>query len=310
MGLDVKGGIFGLAVADALGVPVEFTGRAALREDPVTGMRGQGTHHQPKGTWSDDTSMTLCLADSLSSGGVDYDDIMDKFCRWWIGGEYTPHGYAFDIGGATGRALSRFREGTPPLLCGGRTERDNGNGALMRILPAAYIAHSMPMDKCMDIVHSITVLTHAHPRAQIASGIFVRICIALLGGQSPEDAVSRAMDECRVHYQAGAHADELRHYERLFGGIAGLPEDEIRSSGYVVDTLEAAVWCLLNTDSYRECVLRAVNLGEDTDTVGAVAGSMAGICYGYAGIPSEWVKSLARANIIEEVCAAFQKHVG
>ena len=310
MGVEVKSGIFGLAVADALGVPVEFKERAVLRGDPVTDMRGQGTHHQPKGTWSDDTSMTLCLADSLSSGGIDYDDIMDKFCRWWIGGEYTPHGYAFDIGGATGRALSRFREGTPPLLCGGRTERDNGNGALMRILPAAYITRGLPMDKCMDIVHSLTMLTHAHPRALIASGIYVRICIALLDGQSPASTVSRALNECRVYYQAGAHADELHHYDCLLGGIAGLPEEQIRSSGYVVDTLEAVVWCLLNTGSYRECVLKAVNLGDDTDTVGAVAGSMAGICYGYDDIPSEWVQSLARSDIIEKVCGAFQKQIG
>ena len=184
MGIEVKSGIYGLAVADALGVPVEFSSRAALRENPVTEMRGNGTHHQPKGTWSDDTSMALCLAASLAAGDIDYEDIMGRFCRWWIGGEYTPHGYAFDIGGATGRALSRFREGTPPLLCGGSAERDNGNGALMRILPAAYIVHGLQMEKCMDIVHSLTALTHAHPRALIASGIYVRICAALLEGAS------------------------------------------------------------------------------------------------------------------------------
>jgi ADP-ribosylglycohydrolase len=253
--------------------------------------------------------MTLCVADSLSLDGIDYVDIMDRFCRWWIGGEYTPHGYAFDIGGATGRALNRFREGAPPLLCGGRNERDNGNGALMRILPAAYITRSLPIDKCMDIVHCLTMLTHAHPRALIASGIYVRICIALLDGQSPADAVSRALEECREYYQAGAHANELRHYDRLMDGIAALPEEEIRSSGYAVDTLEAAVWCLLNTGSYRDCVLKAVNLGEDTDTVGAVAGGMAGIYYGYTDIPSDWVRTLARADIIEAVCGAFQKQV-
>ncbi len=308
--MEVRSGIFGLAVADALGVPVEFMQRETLRENPVTDMRAKGTHHQPKGTWSDDTSMTLCLADSLSAGGVDYDDIMKKFCSWWIGGEYTPHGYAFDIGAATGRALSRFREGTPPLLCGGRTERDNGNGALMRMLPAVYIVRNMPMDKCMDIAHSLTMLTHAHPRALIASGIYVRIGVALLDGRSPADAVSRALEECRGYYETGDHASELSHYQRLFGNIAELPEEEIRSSGYVVDTLEAAVWCLLNTNSYRECVLCAVNLGEDTDTVGAVAGGMAGICYGYGSIPSEWLNSLARADIIEAVCGAFQKQAG
>jgi len=308
--MDVRSGIFGLAVADALGVPAEFTDRAKLKEDPVTGMRGNGTHHQPKGTWSDDTSMTLCLAASLATGDIDYNDIMDRFCRWWIGGEYTPHGYAFDIGGATGRALSRFREGTPPLLCGGNCERDNGNGALMRMLPVAYIVRNMELERGMDIVHNLTTLTHAHPRTMIASGIYVRICLALLAGKGPANAVAQALAECREYYQTEPYATEMKHYSRLLSGIGQLPEEEIRSDGYVVDTLEAAVWCLLNTSSYKECVLCAVNLGEDTDTVGAVAGGMAGIYYGSRGIPAEWMQSLARADIIETVCGALQRQVG
>lgn len=309
MDTGVKSGIFGLAVADTLGVPVEFTDRAELKEHPVTDMRGNGSHHQPKGTWSDDTSMTLCLADSLAQGGIDYADIMDRFCRWWIGGEYTPHGYAFDIGRATGRALSRFREGTSPLHCGGRAERDNGNGALMRILPAAFVVRGMPLEECMDITHRLTMLTHAHPRALVASGIYVRICVALLKGRSAADSVSEALAECGEYYQSGPYAAELPHFKRLMSGIAALPEEEICSSGYVVDTLEAAVWCLLNTCGYRECALRAVNLGEDADTVGAVAGGMAGISYGYDSIPREWVRSLERADIIERVCDALQRRL-
>ncbi|MEL7604200.1 MAG: ADP-ribosylglycohydrolase family protein [Bacillota bacterium] len=307
--MDVRNGLFGLAVADALGVPVEFTDREKLKENPVTDMRGNGTHHQPKGTWSDDTSMALCLAASLAGADIDYTDIMDKFCRWWIGGDYTPHGYAFDIGGATGRALSRFREGTEPLLCGGTAERDNGNGALMRILPAAYLVHELSLERGMDIVHSLTALTHAHPRALIASGIYVRICLALLGRKGPANAVAQALTECREYYEAGPYAAELKHYSRLMNGIGHLPEEEIKSTGYVVDTLEAAAWCLLNTRSYRDCVLRAVNLGDDTDTVAAIAGGMAGIYYGVRGIPAEWMQSLARADVIETVCGALQKKI-
>lgn len=309
MGMEVKSGIFGLAVADALGVPVEYMSRAQLREKPVNDMRGHGTHHQPKGTWSDDTSMALCMAESFASGNVDYTDIMERFCRWWIGGEYTPHGYAFDIGSTTGRALSRFREGQQPLRCGGSAERDNGNGALMRILPAAYITRSMPLDECLEIVHSLTMLTHAHARALIASGIYVRTCVLLLGGATPRDAVPCAVTECSAYYEAGPYAKELAHFKRLQSGVAELPEEEIRSSGYAVDTLEAAVWCLLNTDSYRDCVLRAVNLGDDTDSVGAVAGGMAGIYYGYGGIPEKWVAALARVELIEAVCGALQRSV-
>ncbi len=308
--MDVRDGIFGLAVADALGVPAEFTERGVLRESPVTEMRGGGAHCQPKGTWSDDTSMALCLADSLAAGCVDYVDIMEKFCRWWVGGEYTPHGYAFDIGGTTGAALSRFREGTPPLLCGGKAERSNGNGGLMRILPAAYYVRPMLLEKGLDIVHNLTALTHAHPRSIVASGIYVRICIALMEGDAPADAVRRGMEECAEYYQDAPYAGEWRHFARLAQGIAALPEDAICSSGYVVHTLEAAVWCLLTTDSYRECVLRAINLGGDADTVGAVAGGLAGIRFGLASIPQEWVEALVRRNIIESICASLQQRLG
>jgi ADP-ribosylglycohydrolase len=159
-------------------------------------------------------------------------------------------------------------------------------------------------------VHNLTALTHAHPRALIASGIYVRICAALLAGKGPANAVAHALAECREYYRAEPHAAELKHYSRLMNGIGRLPEEEIRSTGYAVDTLEAAVWCLLNTGSYRECVLRAVNLGEDTDTVGAVSGGMAGIYYGLGGIPTEWMQSLARADIIETVCGALQRKIG
>ncbi len=308
--MDVRSGLFGLAIGDALGVPVEFTSREKLKESPVTEMRGNGTHHQPKGTWSDDTSMALCLAESLAAEDIDYDDIMNKFCDWWIRGDYTPHGYAFDIGGATGRALSRYREGTAPMLCGGNAERDNGNGALMRILPAAYLVYGLSLERGMDIVHNLTALTHAHPRTLIASGIYIRICTALLGRKGPANAVARALAECRDYYQASPYEAELKHFDRLMNGIAHVPVEDIRSTGYVVDTLEAAVWCLLKTRSYRDCVLCAVNLGEDTDTVAAVAGGMAGIYYGMRGIPTEWMQSLARPDIIEKVCGSLQRKIG
>ena len=179
----------------------------------------------------------------------------------------------------------------------------------MRILPAAFIVRGLMLEKCMDIVHNLTALTHAHPRALIASGIYVRICAALLEGRSKADAVSKALAECRECYQTGLCAGEMKHYDRLMSGIAELPEEEIRSSGYTVDTLEAAVWCLLTTDSYRECALRAVNLGDDTDTVGAVAGGMAGIYYGFDDIPAEWVCSLVRADLIGRICDALQQRI-
>ena len=138
----ILGGVLGLCVGDALGVPVEFESRESLRSNPVTDMRGYGTYNQPAGTWSDDTSMTICLMDSLS-GGLDYFDIMTKFKSWINGAECTAHGEVFDVGNTTRKAIDRFTNGMDALKCGGGSEKDNGNGSLMRILPLVFYLKSL-----------------------------------------------------------------------------------------------------------------------------------------------------------------------
>jgi len=308
----VLDGIMGLCVADALGVPVEFVSRSQLRADPVTGMRAYGTYHQPAGTWSDDTSMTLCLLDSLAEAGrPDYEDIMQKFRRWHDQGDYTPYGEVFDVGSATRRAINRCQTGTPALQCGGRAEGDNGNGSLMRILPLLYWLQARGSGEfdaeAFDIIHNVSALTHAHPRSQMACGIYLCIAAAITTGAGLSEAIHSGIKKARQYYdQRTEFAAQRQHYARLEDSrFAVLPEDKIKSSGYVVDTLEAALWCLLNTDNYRDCVLKAVNLGEDTDTVAAVAGGLAGLYYGYEAIPAEWLTTIARRDYIESLCASW-----
>ena len=154
----ILNGVMGLVVGDALGVPVEFKDRESLRQDPVTSMRGYGTYNQPPGTWSDDSSMTLALLDSLKDG-LDYKDIMDKFVAWYDKGKYTPHGKMFDIGIATRQALSRYKNGLAALECGGQDEYDNGNGSLMRILPILFYLQAkignefLDKDEAFEIIH-------------------------------------------------------------------------------------------------------------------------------------------------------------
>jgi len=311
----ILGGILGLAVADAIGVPVEFNSRESLRRNPVTDMRGYGTYNQPPGTWSDDTSLTLCLLDSLTNKKIDYADMMQRFLSWMDKGEYTAHGDVFDVGIATRRALQRFRNGTAPLGCGGTSEYDNGNGSLMRILPLVfYLRIFYKMDKkSIGIIHKVSSLTHAHKRSFIACGIFCWITSFIFDASyDNEMTLKQAIDEGLAfadnygYDENKEYAKELKHYKRLFrDDFASLPETEIKSSGYVVDTLEAALWCLLNTDNYKDCVLKAVNLGEDTDTVAAVAGGLAGMFYGIDGIPKEWLYQLARLDYIEGLCEKF-----
>lgn len=269
----VLSGILGFVVGDALGVPVEFQSREELKAVPVVSMRSDGSHGQPKGTWSDDSSMTLCLMASLTLG-LDYNDICTRFLNWAENGYMTAHGQMFDIGRTTLTAIRNFSGEKSPLECGGFGEYDNGNGSLMRILPLAFYTLGMKPKERFEIVHNVSKLTHSHERSLIACSIYVQLACELLKGYSKEKAYRRMIDEIKSFYQEEA---QLASFQRILNGtIAELSEPQISSSGYVVDTLEAAIWCFLTTDTYTDCVLKAVNLGDDTDTVAAVAGGLAG----------------------------------
>lgn len=304
----IRAMIYGHAVGDALGVPVEFSSREQRKKDPVKAMWGEGTYNMPAGSWSDDTSMTLCLLESLNRlGRLDYDDIMKNFVRWMDGQEFTPTGVVFDVGNTSMASIRRYTGGMEPLVCGGRGIRDNGNGSLMRIAPMVIFCEEHGgltlNDEMVEKIHAVSALTHAHPRSQAACVIFVATALRLLAGEPISQAIEQGVQEThRLYQDKPAHREELLNaYHRLLNlsAFRRLPEEAIKSSGYVVDTLEAVSWCLLHSDSYRECVLRAVNLGEDTDTVAAIAGSLAGIIYDYEAIPSAWVQALKGREQIE-----------
>lgn len=293
----VYDGIMGLVVGDALGVPVEFKKRDTYK---VTDMIGYGTHNQPPGTWSDDSSLTLATLDSMVKlGKIDPVDIMQNFFHWLDDGMFTPYGKVFDVGGGTRRAITRYANGTDPVKCGGRTRMDNGNGALMRILPVALLPESTTYKQ--DEFFSVAHLTHAHFLSDFGCIVYAAIVENLMNGKGKE-SVSAGIESFQHNVE---NISMLAEYNRL-PNIQALQREEIRSSGYVVDTLEAALWCFLNTNTYRDCVLTAVNLGEDTDSVAAVAGGLAGIhygCGGESGIPNEWIAQIPRRDWIKDLCA-------
>ena len=296
-------GIIGLVVADAVGVPVEFRDRDTYE---VTEMRGYGTYNQPPGTWSDDSSMTLATVESIGRlEKIDPVDIMNNFVMWLEHAAFTPHDEVFDVGGATRRAISRYNNGTPIFHCGGKSRMDNGNGALMRILPVAMAAKAEKPDKKILTVKCIAGLTHDHPISHIACFIYSFMVENLMNGVDKREALSNAIQvvgklyNCSEAWQEYRFLPEIGKYDR----------DEIKSSGYVVDTLEAAIWCLMNSSSYKDCILLAVNLGGDTDTVAAVAGGLAGILYGCggeSGVPDEWIAQVARKDWIKGLCDEFE----
>ena len=297
----VVGGLVGVCVGDALGVPVEFVSRDKLKLNPIKDMVGYGTYNQPPGTWSDDSSLTLCLAESLCKG-FNIHDIADKFIKWLFEGYWTPYDETFDVGNTTYIAISRLKSGIDPLDAGPKDEFSNGNGSLMRILPLSFYVEKMNKEEQFEISHKVSRLTHGHLRSQMACGIYIQIAVNLLKGNSPEVAYEKAKEISLDYYSSEPYLHELRHFDRILkSDIRKLPLDLIKSTGYVIDTLEAALWSFLNSKTFRDAVLTAVNLGGDTDTIGAVAGGLAGIYYGYSAIPESWVKKIARIDEIIEL---------
>ncbi|OXB10339.1 O-acetyl-ADP-ribose deacetylase [Flavobacterium reichenbachii] len=300
----IKSGLFGVAVGDALGVPVEFKSREELKENPVQDMMGYGTHYQPIGTWSDDSSLTFCLAESLCKG-YDLNDIAKNFVKWYGAELWTPHGKVFDIGIATRNAIHNIGKGHLPELCGGYEEKDNGNGSLMRILPLVfYLRNEKDIEVVYKKVKEVSSITHAHFRSGFACFIYVVYCLEILNGNDKEEAYTRMQDVIAAFLNNHKfNPAEIQLFDRILkNNIAAYPEDEIESSGYVLHSLEACFWCFLNWNTFEGMVLKAVNLGGDTDTTGAITGGLAGFYYGIDNMPQKWILALARKNDIDDLC--------
>lgn len=302
----IIGGILGVVAGDALGLPIQFLSRTEVRQNPVTEMRGGGAFDTPPGTWSDDGSLTLCLVKSLIEKGYDLSDIAERFVRWFQDGYFTPFDQSFDIGYSTRVAMRRLIKGVLPLEAGPADEGNNGNGSLMRILPAALYFCHLPDTEMIERVCEISKITHGHPRSQLGCSLYALFVKDLFLGKSPEEAYINLQDKGKEVFRGTVLQSELIHYRRLIEGtLPQLNEDEIESSGYVVHSLEAAIWCFLTTRSYKEALLKAVNLGLDTDTVGAITGGLAGVHYGLKGIPEEWLTPIIKYPDILELGRKF-----
>ena len=308
----IKAVVIGHAVGDALGVPVEFCSREELIANPVTDMRGYGTYPVPAGSWSDDTSMSIAALDAMCSKEWNFEQVMQNFEAWLIESKYTPTGESFDVGRTCLEAIHRFSQAkTPVQSCGMKGEYSNGNGSLMRIHPFVIYANIKFLNgteegywNWMNCIKQASALTHAHDRSIMGCHIYAD-CLCFLLKEPTKESLKEGIKFAELDLD---YLPEFEHYKRIFEpNFEKLSVDDIKSSGYVVDTLEAALWCLLTTDSYKECVLKAVNLGEDTDTVAAVAGGLAGALYGYDAIPKEWLDTLNRRDYIEEMCEKASK---
>ena len=304
-------GIMSVIVGDALGNPVQFMSRdKVMQRGLVTGMEAGGVFHMPAGCWTDDGSMTLATLDSiLQTGKIDPDDIMKKFIEWDRDGKYTPTGKAYDQGITCTEALYSYRKGKKWDRCGKTGENANGNGALMRIMPvclfAAYqqFTDSLSDFKAVMMAQHVTLMTHNHLRACTASGLYYFMCRELLrdnDGCSFRKNKKKGLDAGVQFYQEHDLDDELGHFARIrdLEALAQIPSEQIRSSGYVIHTIEAALWSLVTEENLPDSLLKAVNLGLDTDTTAAIAGGLAGLYYGKAAIPEEWLQTVRDGKIL------------
>ncbi len=306
----------GVAIGDALGVPFEFMERENLKNAPIANMCGYGTHNQPRGTWSDDTTMTLCLAESLLNG-YDLQNIATLFVKWVSENYWTAHNEVFDVGVTTGNSLLQLEEllknneietlahlNTLEVNC---AKRNNGNGSLMRTLPLLWYIKGKPINEQWQLVWQVSALTHRHIRAGMCCLIYLKLAEYLLFGHDKITAYQRMRKDIIKFWQVIQFSDsEQQHFSRFIDNdISDLITDNLRTSGYVIDTLEASLWCFLHYDNYHDTVVEIIRLGDDTDTCGVVVGGLAGLYYGLNGIPSHWISTLARSKDIIKLSWQF-----
>ena len=294
--------LLGVSVGDAVGVPVEFKSRKAIKNNPVIDMIGFGSHDMPAGTFSDDSSLTFCLAEALAAG-FSLKACAENFIKWRYNNYWTATNVVFDVGLTTQRAIERLAKGVQPDLAGDFDVYNNGNGSLMRILPLLVYVKDKDAIERYRITRQVSSITHGHIRSAIACFYYLEFALGLISGVDKFEVYNRL----QICVPQTLDALSINPVEKnifntlLIDRIDLIPEDNINSGGYVVETLEASIWCLLTTNNYKDAVLKAVNLGQDTDTTAAVTGGLASLLYGHQSIPENWLKQLARREDIEDL---------
>ncbi|MFO0872238.1 MAG: ADP-ribosylglycohydrolase family protein [Pirellulales bacterium] len=295
-----RGTLIGLAVGDALGAAVEF--RPPDTFEPVVCYRSGGPHGLGPGEWTDDTSMALALADSLAAVGWNLHDQLQRYVRWWREGEYSVNGRCFDIGIATRSALARFLQHGDPLQSGDPAESSSGNGSIMRLAPVAirYVGlFPKSLEELARLATESSLTTHASEQCLSACRYLTLVLVGLQHGLDRDEVLAPDWEPLQ----------RLNNLQPLHPSIAAVASGsfrehtppQIKGSGWVVKSLEAALWAFHDAESFEEAVLRAVNLGDDADTTGAVCGQLAGAYWGESGVPRRWRDRLARRDLIEDI---------
>lgn len=302
----LKNGIMGFIMGDAMGVPLEFKKREIFENNKVTDMISND-RIGVKGVWSDDSSMVIATMKAIidNKGKINYESIMNNFILWVSNKDFIAIDKAFGIGRATFFALGNYYNKRYEKItdCGMKGFNYNGNGSLMRILPIAYYCYYKKLneDEIYNLVKDVSSFTHSHEISILGCFIYVLLVIELLSGKEKVNAYSNIR---KYNYRKYFSLENIKYYDRLLNNdISKLDVDSISSMGFVVDTLEAVIWCFMNNNSYDKCVIEAINLGNDSDTIGALVGGLSGIYYN--DINNKWLNDIKRKNYLLDLCSDF-----
>jgi len=303
----IKDALYAFVVGDALGVPVECCSRDEVSLHPVTDMIGFGAYKDiPEGAWSDDTCMTLATIDSLiNTKTINYKDMADRFWSWLSDAKYTSTNVVFGVGRTTSVSLNNYKNGKIDAThCGGTQENNNGNGSLMRILPIALYCYKKQYEnsKIIEIVKKTSSITHGHEISIMGCYIYVQYVINLLNGKNKIESYQSIQ---KLDYSMFQKSTQKVYQSILKGDISSFKKEKIQSSGYVVHSLEASLWCLLTQNNFKDTLLTAVNLGNDTNTIGAITGALAGLVYSFDTIPKDWIEKLKHKDFLDEYIKKF-----
>ena len=296
--MKVKDGIIGFIVGDVIGLPFKFTSRHEHENLPITDMKGYKMYDMPVGTWSDSTSMMLATMGSiLDKKAIKNEDIMNEFCEWFYNGKYTQYNNTFDYGITTATAINKYKKGLEIEKCGGLSDRYTNNESLMRILPLAYF--TKPQTKKVEEISS---LTHAHERSKIACVLYVEIAKSLIKNDLEiTEHVLITSKKVAKYYE---NSIEINNFQRI---INNNYSGGIKSGCDAIETLECVIYCLENTTSYKDAILKAANLGGDTNIITSLCGGLAGIYYGLKEIPIDWIEQIPQIDKVISLCEKYDE---
>ena len=305
----VKEGIIGCAIGDALGTITKNQDRDYLLDHPVLKMTPCIKKGLPKGSWGDSTSLMLATTYAITKKGINYDYIAENCVSWFTSNKFCSVSESFGIGKSTLKSLVRFTQREKPAYeCGENSINDNGNSSLKLMLPLVFYltAKKETKEKVYEIIKKVCSITHRHELSICACYIYVHYIMFILNGNNKFAAIKKLKS---VDFSMFSNAT-LQYYSRiLVGNIYELDIDEIKSSSFVVDTLESVLWCFLKSDNFKDCLIATTNIGGDTSTIGALAGSIAGIYYGTNNIPKDWIDNVRKKEYLTEISEDYERFI-